>query len=265
MNTFDLKQKLDNSIYRLYNIFSDFLFLFKFKLKKELKKNFKYKNIHESEKCFILATGPSLSNLNSKQILALKDEKVFAVNSFYKVEHTRELTPDYYVLLDNLFWEEWSNVFGEIESQYNIKCPIFITDIRSKRFIKNLENLFLYSKKYPVSNIACELEKNMYIGMNVVVSTILCAIYMGFTEINLIGIDYNAFCSSGKGHAYDDEGEISQSNYNLAFYLKFYWITTEFHYLISRYAKNKGVKIFNLSADSLLDAYHKRDINESLN
>ena len=78
---------------------------------------------------------------------------------------------------------------------------------------------------------------------------------MGFKNIYLLGCDYNAFCTAGKGHAYDDKSELAQTDYNLAFYLKFYWITTEVHYLIAKLAKKRGVNIINLTPGSLLDAY----------
>ena len=64
--------------------------------------------------------------------------------------------------------------------------------------------------------------------------------------------------------AYDDDKEVSQVNYNLAFYLKFYAICTEFHYLVSKYAKKRGVKIINLNPNSLLDAYPKMMSDEIL-
>lgn len=267
MNPFEIKQELDNYIYRLYNIVSDIFFYFKFKTKFKIKENIKYKDIHKNERCFILATGPSIGNLTEEQVEFLNNELIFAVNSFYKIESTNELIPNYYLLLDDLYWKNWSNVFSEIGKKYKSKAPIFITDLRSKPFIKNyksLNSIFLYAKKYPVDYIDSDLSKNMFIGMNVVATSILSAIYFGVKEIYLIGADYNAFCSQGKGHAYDDKDELSQSNYNLAFYLKFYAIGTEFHYLIAKYAKKKGVKIINLNPQSLLDAYPKMTLNEIL-
>jgi hypothetical protein len=268
MSPFEVKQTLDNFIYRIYNLFSSLYFQFQFNIKKILKSNLRYKDLHKDERCFILATGPSLGELKSHQIKALSNEVVFAVNSFYKVKSTSEIIPNYYVLMDDLYWNSWSNVFNEIESQYSQRAPIFITDIRSRPFIndhnKDFNNIFLYAKKYPVDHIDSDLSKNIFIGLNVVTTAILSAIYFGFKEIYILGADYNAFCSQGKGHAYNDEEEVSQSNYNLAFYLKFYAICTEFHYLVSKFAKKRGVKIINLNPNSLLDAYPKKMSNEIL-
>lgn len=267
MSHFDVKQSLDNIIYKIYNIISSLYFQFQFNLKKDLKLNLKYKDLHKGERCFILATGPSLGHLKSHQIKALSNEVVFAVNSFYKVDSTKEIIPNYYVLMDDLFRNSWSNFFNKIESQYSIRVPIFITDIRSRPFInqnKDFNDIFIYAKKYPVDYIDSDLSKNIFIGLNVVTTAILSAIYLGFNEIYIVGADYNAFCSQGKGHAYDDKEEISQVNYNLAFYLKFYGICTEFHYLVSKYAKKRGVKIINLNPNSLLDAYPKMMSDEIL-
>jgi hypothetical protein len=106
-----------------------------------------------------------------------------------------------------------------------------------------------------------QLDKNIYAAMNVVSYSILAAFYMGFKKIFLLGCDYNAFCTNGRGHAYNDNSELSQSQYNLAFYLKFYWITTEFHYLIEKLARSKGIEVINLTPVSLLDAYRKDSLD----
>jgi hypothetical protein len=269
MTSFDIKDKIDKFFYKVFNIISDFVFYFKFDLKHLLKKNRKYKNLHKNERCFILATGPSLSNLSDSAIEVLKNEVCMGVNSFYKVKSTSKIIPQYYFLLDNLYWEAWSSVFSDLKVLYGAECPTFVTDYRTKPFIfnndKEFESIFLYTKKYPVDYIDAELDKNMFIGMNVVSTAILSAIYFGFTEIYLVGADYNAFCNRGRGHAYEDKEELSNVDYNLAFYLKFYWIGTEFHYLIYKYAKLKGVKVVNLNPESLLDAYPKSNINEVLN
>jgi hypothetical protein len=268
MNPFEIKKLLDNYIYRGYNFVSNIFFYFKFHLKYLIKENSKYKDLHKNERCFILATGPSINKLENHHIDLLKKELVLAVNSFYKIELTESITPDYYVLLDDLYWKDWSYVFSDIEKKYKEKAPVFITDFRSKPFLKSCNeksnSIFLHAKKYPVDYIDSDLSKNMFIGMNVVATSILSAIYFGVKDIYLIGADYNAFCSQGKGHAYDDDGELSQSDYNLAFYLKFYAIGTEFHYLIAKYAKKKGVRIINLNPNSLLDAYPKIPLNEIL-
>ncbi|CAM8664418.1 6-hydroxymethylpterin diphosphokinase MptE-like [Comamonadaceae bacterium] len=248
-------------MYQGYNLLSDLLFLFKGDAKRIIKTNALYQNIHQGETCYILGTGPSLNNLTPKQISALENEIVFGTNSLYKAKITETITPRYYALLDNLYWEQWSHTFSDVHEKYRINPPVFITDLRAKNFAacanKNHQHIHIHSKKYPTTKISDQLHKNIYAAMNVVSYCILAASYMGFKKIYLLGCDYNAFCTSGKGHAYNDSSELSQANYNLAFYLKFYWITTEFHYLIEQLTRSKNIEVINLTDGSLLDAYKR--------
>ena len=170
--------------------------------------------------------------------------------------------------MDNLYWEQWNGTFSEVSSKYQESPPIFITDVRAKSLVDGLERnvptIYIHSKKYPVKRMSSDLDRNIYAAMNVVAYSILSAMYMGFREIYLLGCDYNAFCTAGKGHCYDDEEEIAGFNYNLAFYLKFYWITTEFHYLIAKLAKEKQIKVVNVTPGSLLDAYPRTTLENVL-
>lgn len=263
MSKFDIKDKLDKAIYGAYNTLSDILFHINPAIKKKLKKNQIYKNKHNGERCFILGTGPSLNLLSNIQINNLCKETVFGTNSMYKAEIVSSVVPKYYALLDNLYWAEWSQTFSDVVGRYKHKPPIFITDIRASNFAENANNasqhLLVHSKKYPINEMSDNLESNIFAAMNVISYSILTAMYMGFKDIYLLGCDYNAFCTAGKGHAYDDKSELAQTDYNLAFYLKFYWITTEFHYLIAKLAKARGVNVINLTPGSLLDAYPRME------
>lgn len=265
MSKFDIKDNLDTALFKIYNVFADITFNLNNSKKKLIKKNIVYKNKHSSEKCFILGTGPSLTTLTSSQLDVLNGEILFGTNSLYKAEIGAKIFPKYYSLLDNLYWTERSDTFHDVVRHYKDKPPIFITDHRAISLAnsanKSDKNIAIHSSKYPACKMSEQLDTNIFGAMNVVSYSILAAIYMGFEKIYLLGCDYNAFCSFGRGHAYDDTSELKTVDYNLAFYLRFYWITTEFHYLISKLAKSKGIVIENLSAGSLLDAYPRRNLS----
>jgi hypothetical protein len=209
-----------------------------------------------------------LASLSTAQIDQLRSETVFGVNSLYKAELVSSIVPKYYALLDNLYWGSWSHTFKEVLDKYPTSPPIFITDLRARSFAQranpSANSIYIYSKKYPIDKMSEQIDTNIFAAMNVVSYSILTAMYLGFKEIYLLGCDYNAFCSAGRGHAYDDKSEVAQSDYNLAFYLKFYWLTTEFHYLIANLAKSRGVTVSNLTKGSLLDAYQRLPIDKVL-
>ena len=105
MNKFDLKDRLDSQIYRIYNFLSEIHFFFNPKIKNIIAENLALKNAHAGERCFILGTGPSLAQLTQEQIGALASEKTFALNSFYKSAIGKQIAPSFYAAIDNNYWE----------------------------------------------------------------------------------------------------------------------------------------------------------------
>lgn len=265
MNKFAIKDSLDKILYIGFNVFSSVLFFFDFKAKRRIKKNESYRNIHEGQRCFIIGTGPSLNNIKYEEIDFLKKEITFGVNSLYKASKLDGVTPSYYAMFDNYYWNEYSYFFQEIKDKYRDKV-IFLTNYKAEKIVldlnDNLDHILLYSKKYPINKIDCDLTKNMDITMNVVSSTILAAIFMGFKEIYLLGCDYNSFASNNEVHCYEEEEIVIENR--LGYLLKFYHITTEFHYLIAKLARKKGIKVINVTEGSLLDAYPRKQLNDIL-
>jgi hypothetical protein len=266
MSKFDAKEKLDNLIYRAFNIASDLYFHLNTNQQAVLKNNKKFQDRHSGGRCFILGTGPSINNLTNSHIQKLSKEFTIAVNSAYKAPKLSPIKPTYYSLLDNNYWGIASYTFSEIADQYKDAPPIFITDIRARSAVPaKAECIYLHAKNYPVNRMRFDITKNLSITMNVVSFSILCAIYMGFREIYLLGCDYDLFCSRVGTHCYDDNTEIEElPKYNLGFYLKYYQLTTQFHYLIADLAKDVGVRVINASEGSLLDAYPHKHIEQVL-
>lgn len=267
MGLLELKEKFDIFLYRAYNLAVDISFLINYKLRKRISSNKSIKNIHKNGRCFILGTGPSLLNLTSIQIEKLNCEILFGVNSLYKSNLGSRLRPTYYTLMDNVYWNEWADVFQNVSDVYKKFPPRFITDIRAESVLdvsEFMQPIFVYAKKYPVGTVDYELHKGISGVMNVVSYSLQVALYMGFSEIYLLGCDYNVFCNINKFHCYDDKDELNQFKYNLAYYLKFYSMMTEFHYLLRQMADSMGVEIINLTPNSLLDSYEKKDIGEVL-
>nr|WP_294794082.1 6-hydroxymethylpterin diphosphokinase MptE-like protein [uncultured Mucilaginibacter sp.] len=271
MSKFDVKDRVDRFLYLAFNLVSDAVYFFNFKIKKLIGKNVIYKNKHAGQRCFVIGTGPSINDLSDDTVHALKNEIVFAVNSFYKSDKLKSIHPAYYSLFDNYYWDENSQyklAFKEIVDQYNGKAT-FLTSYKAKHMVDKLDlsaqQIFLYSKKYPLNSMNCDMTKNMSITMNVVSITILAAMYMGFKEIYLLGCDYNVFATSTTTHCYDDSDEEGLEMENrLGFMLKFYHLTTEFHYLIAKLARLNSIKVINITEGSLLDAYPRKKVNDVL-
>jgi len=250
------------------------VFFFHFKIKKAIRINHRLKNIHEGQRCFILGAGPSLNNLTQDQIEKLRSEVVFAVNRTYKAKIAETVTPQYYFLMDNMFWQDTLRyIYLDIFKKYETKPPVIFTSYQAKPVVEEMgiekNIIFLYEKKFPVANHEYCIHKNTYISQNVVITAIKAAMYMGFKEIYLLGCDYTGFIPKENNHCYIEDveetrraetQEESKYNYNLnlALFLESYARATKFHYLIAKYAEKNQIKIINITPGSLLDAYPRK-------
>jgi len=264
MNKFAVKERLDMAIYYSYNVIASLVHFFRFGAKRLISGNAFFKDRHKGGRCFIVGTGPSLSRLSETEIEKLKKETVFGVNHLYKSRVGERLFPRYYTIMDDTFRGD-SGLLLTIAEKYSASPPAFILDFRAKKYLGSLSfqanNIYICSKKYPIKKINFDLTKNVHGLMNVVSYSIVSAIYMGFDRIYLLGCDYNSFCNFGRSHCYVQESNEMGCDQSLSYFLKYWHLTTEIHYLIAKLAREKGVEIINLTDMSLLDAYPKQSLS----
>lgn len=261
MSKYEIKEKIDSWIYRTYNMLSNIMFYFS-KDRAVVKKNVKFKDIHLGKRCFILGTGPSLKKVDYNH---LKNEIVFGVNYLYKGDIINYVIPQYYCLYDEVFYSkdivDTKNVMEKLQDTTFFLRTNAIDAIR-KSGIKNNNiyyqscNVFQYD-----DYIKVDMTKNMTAPYNVVIGCIQTAIYMGFKEIYLLGCDYNSFASLKSEHFYDDDNSPSR-NMPLGYELKYYTLVTYHHYALNKYAKKNNIFIYNITPNSLLDAYPRKDIRD---
>ena len=143
----------------------------------------------------------------------------------------------------------------------------FIVRTKAHDTIKNLgineENIYYqYMNTYQYKDvIEVDMCKNMTACMNVVLGCIQSAIYMGFKEIYLLGCDFNSFASPKVIHCYDNNDSPDRVM-SVGFELKCYSAVAYHHYALKDYSDRYGIKIYNLTPNSLLDAYERCKIEE---
>lgn len=260
MSKYEIKEMIDNLIFSTFNLISQISFSVS-RSKTLVKKNDVFKNKHAGERCLILGTGPSLSDVD---LSFIKDEIIFGVNFLYKSDIIKQIKPQYYCLYDEIFHgkniDDTRDVFD--------KLPETTFFVRTKTF-KNFErNGLLRNNVYFQScnvfqhgdYIKVDMTKNMTAPYNVVLGCIQTAIYMGFKEIYLLGCDYNSFAALKVEHFYDDKNQDAPSRHmSLGYEMKFYTMVTYHHYALEKYAKKNNIKIYNVTNNSLLDAYERKN------
>lgn len=171
------------------------------KLRTELKRNIKFKNIHEGKRCFVLGNGPSLKDVD---LGLLENEYVFTVNKITNHNDFAKLKTNYHFWADPVFFQlspereedmELLNSFLKIKTKDN--NPICFLPYYAHEFVEQ----FGLEKELAINYYAGELffyddmqadidfTKITYSYQTVVQYAIAMAIYMGFSEIYLLGCD----------------------------------------------------------------------------
>lgn len=141
-----------------------------------------YKGAYKGKRCFIVGNGPSLRT-DDLRLLHERAEYTFACNSLIKLFDEIPFRPSFYFAQDNkiiLDNKELINSYGGIK---------FIKAHYAGRY--HLPGVTYYNMLLAPTRFSNNLPWVVYSGQTVVYSMIQFAVYMGFTEIYLIGVDCN--------------------------------------------------------------------------
>lgn len=259
MNIINIVEKWDGVLYSSINVVARLLYITKyFSLHQLLKKNKIYKDKHKGERCFIVLNGPSI---NSHDLSSLKNEVVFATNYFFRAPLCKVVEPKYYCWLDAkiFFRPEAKEVMAELTDA----CPnahLFLNskgyaalgdrDNVSYVFAKHLPNI--YGVRNDMSGLCSNYSTVAFLAMS-------SAIYMGFKEIYVLGMDFEPggfkhFINLGEGtecsrpddKSLKDEVCGLHAGYSKAQYESYY---------VAKLAEKNNCRIINLNPNSCIRAF----------
>ncbi len=141
-----------------------------------------YKGIHEGERCFIVANGPSLQKTN---LDLLAHEKTIGMNRIYLNFDKTSFRPTYFTAVNELILEQFA---GEIS---NLTMPKFLNWNRRNNYDTNdSSNIFLKSKMVINDTFQKDIAKPLVVGGTVTFVALQIAFYMGFSKVVIIGLDH---------------------------------------------------------------------------
>lgn len=216
------------------------------------------RNKYVGERCFIVATGPSLTIADLE---AIKGEYSFSMNSICKLFNQTSWRPTYFGIQDSLVYEKL-----EQDIQNNVKSPVLVGS--------NLKKDFKISEEYiefPFNHYYHEAQKDVnkyfvkfsddcyeivYDGYSVTYSLLQIAIYMGFKEIYLLGTDCNY--ELGKKNHIVDSGYVDPNAYSS---YKRLMIGYE---ELDKYARQHNINIINCTRGGKLELFQRKSLEEVL-
>lgn len=151
----------------------------------------KLKNSKKGKRCFIIGNGPSLTTADLDK---LKNEDSFGVNRIYKIFDKTEWRPTFYVSQDNRVLEE---IESELSPVLKTAEGVFLNaSVNVDEKYLSLNNVYqFYVINVPYNIELPEFSHNpadgVFEGYTVAYACIQFALYMGYSEIYIIGTDHN--------------------------------------------------------------------------
>ncbi|GHU94224.1 hypothetical protein FACS1894208_04930 [Clostridia bacterium] len=230
-----------------------------------------YRDKHKGQRCFLIGNGPSLtvSDLNK-----LRGEITFGCNMITKIFDMTDWRPNYYFLLE---WPVMAQVKDEIAD-----CEVFF----SRQGYLKLKEHDMLPPKYVYANQIFPRDKywvtdnlfKYFITSRATVMTYIIetAMYMGFSEIYLIGVDNtNPFISGSHfSPSYRDEKLQYRENLKavrtagqfkdaLEIQGKVTKANADYAYgKLREYAEKRGVRIYNATRGGELEAFERVNLDE---
>lgn len=149
-----------------------------------------FRNI-ASGRCFVVGSGPSLT-INDLELI--KNEDSFSSNRIYGIFPKTSWRPMYYACQDDGVILELKDKFYDISNQVG---TMFLSGNQMRKYDRKLrgkENVrFMYIKNTMDGKRKFDIDvlDGIHNGINVSYTLIELAVYMGYKEIYLLGIDHN--------------------------------------------------------------------------
>lgn len=149
----------------------------------------KYKTDNKNRRCFIIGNGPSLT-IQDLDTLREHKETCIASNSIYNLFGQTDWRPDIYTVHDFQEIKKTHDKISAVKSELKIVAQSAagrIYDIDGAITLRLIDPEESREKVFFSDNIS----KCIYDGGTVTYVSIQCAVYLGFREIILLGVDHS--------------------------------------------------------------------------
>jgi hypothetical protein len=228
------------------------------------KKITELENIHHGNRCFVIGNGPSLT---VNDLDSIKKEFSFACNRIYKVYNSTDWRPTYFCAQDEKVLEDITDNLDYVLHNSN---KIFLRNTSNIKYPKDVvdnPNTILYTVEkdyFDISRVKFSRRVNwkVYEGHTVLYSAIQMAVYMGFSEIYLLGVDHNysrtldedknIITNENVKDYFDAIGDI-----NGKWNLPNIYASTQGFISAKKYASENNIKIFNATRGGKLEVFER--------
>lgn len=208
----------------------------------------KYKDKYKGRKCFVIGNGPSLKYEDLERI-GNNHIVSFGSNRIFEIYETTWWRPNYYVASDGLV----PMMYMDSIMKYDV--PVFMKDFVGFDSDMVSETFRYQENDYnePLPRFSDDISKCIYRSATVTNDILQIAVYMGFNEIYLLGVDCNYIQGSYSNYFNNtkepDTAIHRTDNMVLAFESA------------KRYTEMNGVKVYNATRGGKLEVFERVDFD----
>lgn len=246
--------------------------------RKIVRENVLFKEKYKGKRCFVVGNGPSL---NKQDLSLLKNEYVFTVNELMRDERFEMMSPQFHIFADPLYYKSGHEnkiykLLLKLENKKN--PPIVFFPIQGKEVIDkfnfsniNFHYFFSGCNMYEGYNKKFDYTKSIPGFYTVVHYAIVLAMYMGFSEINILGCDMTGYRwvekkilgRSEEEHCYqmseEESKKIHEENETTCeqFFYGYSQMFRDYRRLFE-YSKKNRIKLVNVTEGGILDSLPRK-------
>lgn len=229
----------------------------------------KYKDIFAGKRCFIIGNGPSL---NPKDLDLIENEISFGANRIYNIYDKTKWRPTFYISVD------MDIIRQELNTIKTLPQPIIFLNYDARKYFRDgLDRIiYLYLKgrfelvrnKFVQNGVSSNVDKFSTKTQTVTCVSLELAMYMGFNEIYLLGVDHDFSKYVGS------DGKLIEDNTIHSYFsgmkggsqqaILYVDDTTSCYQVIKDYAEQKNTKIYNSTRGGKLEVFERKRLEDVL-
>ncbi len=233
------------------------------------RKLYRYRNLHKGERCFLIGNGPSL---RAEDLDKLRNEKTIACNLVYQLFDQTNWRPTYHCITDSVYAK---NMYLEFADRIE---GTFFTNAYARKFMKRTprDTVYVYNLRREPYRVHGNMLAYYHPARATVMSFMIeLAVYMGFTEIFLLGVDCTNSFTTGHfmpNYEPDRVNKAQETVIKKIFHgerktlaeLGEYRLdrTQQAYALLKQYAQRRGVRIYNATRGGALELFERVDFDE---
>jgi len=247
-----------------------------------LERNTTLHNRHAGERCFIIATGPSIKD---QDLRPLRNELCISLSNFFVHPDYGYIKPQYHCMAaycnscSEEGWDTWMQSLDMTIQQHNPETTLLfpLNDVkrnfRTETFVQQQSYYAdLSTSEQELALQGIDLTRPIVAPQSVPIMAIQIALYMGVKEIYLLGCDHDWILSMYESRHFYQEEEHATSRYcnkntewenvDIEEQCRSYVALWQQYKLLRHLADQMGAKIYNATKGGLLDVFPRVSLAE---